>query len=131
MMTVMECPITSAGVYPNSRSAPAFQDVMIPSSVLLMIASSEDSTMAASSACEGGGRGGDSNDDVTGFASPASFSARHNEWQYSASPPFRSSRSGARRMTGSPGVLEIGWPHKQHLWSTARPSLLRGAATRN
>jgi len=41
------CPIISSAEYPNSRSAPGFQLVTTPSSVLEMIASSEESTMAA------------------------------------------------------------------------------------
>ena len=40
-------PTASAAVQPKMRSAPAFQEVMTPSSVLLMIASSEESTRAA------------------------------------------------------------------------------------
>ena len=43
--------MASSAVQPNSRSAPLFQDVMMPSSVLLMIASSDDATIAASSDC--------------------------------------------------------------------------------
>ena len=45
-----EAPTISAAVHPYRRSAAAFQEVITPSSVLLMIASSEDSTMAASRA---------------------------------------------------------------------------------
>ena len=41
-------PMASFAVYPNSRSAPAFQLVMTPSKVLLTIASSEESTIEAS-----------------------------------------------------------------------------------
>ena len=44
-------PTASAAVYPKSRAAPRFHDVMTPSSVLLTMASSEESTMAARRAC--------------------------------------------------------------------------------
>ena len=50
IMMVIGRPTASAALYSNSRSAPPFQEVMMPSSVLLTIASSDDSTMAASSA---------------------------------------------------------------------------------
>jgi hypothetical protein len=43
------CPTASAAVYPYSRSAPAFQLVMMPSSDLPMIASADDRTIAARS----------------------------------------------------------------------------------
>src|SRR3954451_6320946 len=46
MRSEMFRPIASAAVYPNTRSAAAFQVWMGPSSDLLMIASSEHSTMA-------------------------------------------------------------------------------------
>jgi hypothetical protein len=45
-MSRIDFPTVSAGVYPKSASAPAFQDVMMPSSVLLTIASSDDSMIA-------------------------------------------------------------------------------------
>jgi hypothetical protein len=43
-------PMTSSARYPYSFSAPAFQLMMVPSSVLPMMASCDDSTMAASCA---------------------------------------------------------------------------------
>src|SRR5688572_1206315 len=46
----MGCPIISVAVYPRSRLAEAFQEVIVPSSVLVMMASSDDSTTAARSA---------------------------------------------------------------------------------
>src|SRR6185436_10796506 len=51
MMVRIERPTISASVYPNTRSAAAFQLVIVPSSDLAMIASSLDSTIAASRAC--------------------------------------------------------------------------------
>jgi len=47
---VIDRPIASDAVYPNSRSALLFQLVMMLLRSLLMIASSEQSTMALSSA---------------------------------------------------------------------------------
>src|SRR5262245_57415055 len=47
MMSVMCRPTASAAVQPKMRSAAGFQDVMMPSSVLLTMTSSDDSTMAA------------------------------------------------------------------------------------
>jgi hypothetical protein len=43
--------MASAAVYPNIRSAAAFQEAMVPSTVFEMMASSEDSTTAARRAC--------------------------------------------------------------------------------
>ena len=42
-------PIVSAAVYPNRRSAPSFQLVMMPLRSLLMMASSDESTIALNS----------------------------------------------------------------------------------
>ncbi len=44
----IDCPIASAAVYPNMRSAAAFHDVMMLFRSFVMIASSDDSTTAAS-----------------------------------------------------------------------------------
>ena len=46
-MSVIGFPTASAGVYPNILTAAGFQEVMMPSSVLLTIASSEELTIAA------------------------------------------------------------------------------------
>ena len=46
----MGWPITSAALYPRRRQAEAFQEVIVPSNVLVMMASSDDSTTAARSA---------------------------------------------------------------------------------
>ena len=43
----MGWPMISAAVYPRSRLAEAFQEVIVPSSVLVMMASSDESTTAA------------------------------------------------------------------------------------
>jgi hypothetical protein len=48
MSRVTGRPNASRAVYPNSRSAPAFQLVMTPLRSLLTMASSDDSTIAAS-----------------------------------------------------------------------------------
>src|ERR1700722_2614864 len=48
IMSVIFCPTASSAVYPNNRSAPLFQLVMIPSRLLLMMASSDESTIAES-----------------------------------------------------------------------------------
>jgi len=44
--------MTSSAVYPNIRSAPRFQLVMIPSSVLLIMASSDETTSSAEKAAD-------------------------------------------------------------------------------
>ena len=44
----IDCPIASAAVYPNMRSAAGFHDVMMLVRSLVMMASSDDSTTAAS-----------------------------------------------------------------------------------
>ena len=44
----IDCPIASAAVYPNMRSAAGFHDVMMLFRSFVMIASSDDSTTAAS-----------------------------------------------------------------------------------
>ncbi len=46
-MRAIERPIISLAAYPNMRSAPGFQDVTMPCSVLLAIASSALATIAA------------------------------------------------------------------------------------
>src|ERR1051326_4749943 len=48
MMIVIDSPMASSAVKPKVRSAPFFQLVMMPGSVLLMIASSAESISAAS-----------------------------------------------------------------------------------
>ena len=45
---VMDLPITSSAEYPKIRSAPLFQLVMMPSSVLLIMASSAEAIRDAS-----------------------------------------------------------------------------------
>ena len=46
-----DCPISSEGVYPKSRSAAALHDWMMPSRFFAMMASSDDSTIAARYDC--------------------------------------------------------------------------------
>src|SRR5262245_4415820 len=47
MILRIEPPIISSALQPKSRSAAAFQEVTVPSSVLLTMASSDESMMAA------------------------------------------------------------------------------------
>jgi hypothetical protein len=47
MMMRIDCPMASVAVYPNMRSAAAFDDRMIPFKSLLTMASSDESTILA------------------------------------------------------------------------------------
>ena len=51
MSIVTDLPTTSFAAYPNNRSAPRFQLVMMPLRSLLAMASSEDSTIALNNRC--------------------------------------------------------------------------------